>query len=193
VSASGRSATVDPVGRAAGWLSLGFVAGVAVPLGVVAAAYALWWVSDRLLYIGPFDRAAFGWAVVIPVWLAAPIAAAFAWHRFTSRDSIIAAGVVAATVSLAAAILFWQSVSSPNCEFGAIRTPLDWVLPSAILGAVIGSGLGISALLASRVVQSGRRWQGAVIGVSTEAVMVLVAILVAGMMLVGAGCQRPPI
>jgi len=60
VNASERTGTVDPIGRPAGWLSLGFVAGVVAPLAVAAAAYVLWWVSDQLLYIGPFDRAAFG-------------------------------------------------------------------------------------------------------------------------------------
>jgi hypothetical protein len=184
---------VDPVGRPGGSLSLGFVTGVAAPLAVAVAAYALWWVSDRLLYVGPLDRAAFGWAVVIPLWLGAPVTAAFAWKRFTSRDSIIATGFLAAIVGVAAAILFWQSVSVPDCEFGAIRSLGDWVVPSMILGALVGGGLGISAVLASRVVQSGRRWQGAVIGASTEAVMVVVAILVAGLTLMGPGCQRPPI
>ena len=193
MNASERTGTVDPIGRPAGWLSLGFVAGVVAPLAVAAAAYVLWWVSDQLLYIGPFDRAAFGWAVVIPVWLAAPVAAAFAWRRFISSETTIATGVVAATIGVAAAILFWQSVSSPNCDFGAIRTPSEFVLPSVILGAVIGGGLGVSALLALRAVQSGRRWQGVVIGASAEAVMVLVAIIVAGVMLIGPGCQRPPI
>jgi hypothetical protein len=193
MSAPGRTSTVDPVSHPPGWLSLGFVAGVAAPLAVAAAAYVLWWVSDRLIYIGPFDRAAFGWIVVIPLWLATPVAAAVAWRRLTSRDIVIAAGVTAATIGAAAAILFWQSVSLPSCEFGAIRSPGDWVLPSVILGAVIGGGLGVSALLASRVMHSGRRWQGAIVGAGTEAVMVVVAILAAGMMVIGPGCQRPPI
>jgi hypothetical protein len=193
MNASEHTGIVDPLARPPGWLSLGFVAGIAAPLAVAAAAYVLWWVSDRLLYIGPIDRAAFGWAVVIPVWLTAPIAAGFAWKRFSSSESTIATSVVAAIIGIAAAILFWQSVSFPNCEFGAVRTPSDWVVPSLIVGAVIGGGLGGSALLAARVVQSGRRWRGALIGVSTEVVMVLVAILVAGIMLIGPGCQRPPI
>ena len=34
------------------------------PLVGVALAYGLWWISDRLLYIGPLDRATFGWLVV---------------------------------------------------------------------------------------------------------------------------------
>lgn len=57
--------------------------GVAASLATVALGYALWSVSDRLLYIGPLDRAAFGWAVVVPVWALAPVAAALAWRRLT--------------------------------------------------------------------------------------------------------------
>jgi hypothetical protein len=49
---------------------------IVAPLVVVDVAYLLWAVSDRLLYVGPLDRATFGWLVVVPVWLAAPIAAA---------------------------------------------------------------------------------------------------------------------
>ena len=192
MSAPVRSDTVDP-GRPSEWPSVRLVSRGAVPLAVAATAYALWWLSDRLLYIGPLDLAAFGWIIVIPVWLAAPVAAAFAWRRFTSAESTIAAGVVAATIGITAAILFWQSVSSPNCDFGAIRTPSEFVLPSMILGAVIGGGLAVSALLALRAVQTGHLWQGVIIGASTEAVMVVVAILVAGMTLMGSGCQRPPI
>ena len=44
--------------------------GVAVPLVLLALVYALWWVSNELLYVGPLDRAAFGWSVVIPLWIA---------------------------------------------------------------------------------------------------------------------------
>jgi hypothetical protein len=168
-----------------------FALGVAVPLAVVALAYALWWTSDRLMYIGPLDRAAFGWAVVIPVWVAAPVAAGFAWYRLTPRLALLAAAVVGATISGAAAALFWQAVAEPSCEFGAIRTAGLWVLPSLILGAVIGGGLAASALIATRLVREGHPWRGVVLGAASEAVMVFAAILVAGAMMVGSGCQRP--
>lgn len=167
--------------------------GTAVPLGLVALAYALWWVSDRLLYIGPLDRAAFGWAVVIPVWLAAPIAAGFAWRGLTARASRLAAVVVGSVIAGVAAVLFWQSVAYPDCAYGATHTPADWVLPSLVLGLVIGGGLAISALLTSRFVHQGRPWRAVVLGAGTETVMVFAAILVAGMMLLGPGCQRPPV
>jgi hypothetical protein len=167
--------------------------GTAVPLGLVALAYVLWWLSDRLLYVGPFDRAAFGWAVVIPVWLAAPVAAGFAWRGLRSSTRNIMALVVGALVAGVAAVLFWQSVAYPNCEYGATHTPAEWILPSLVLGAVIGGGLAISALVTSATVRQGRPWLAVVVGAGTEVVMVFAAILVAGMMLLGPGCQRPPV
>jgi hypothetical protein len=187
------SATAEAVGGPAGRLPVRFALGVAVPLGVVALAYALWWISDRLLYIGPLDRAAFGWAVVIPVWVAAPVIAGFTWRRLPPRASLLAAVVVGAAISGAAAVLLWQSVADPNCEFGAVRTPGDWMLPSLIVGGVIGGGLAASALLASRLAREGRPWRAAVSGAGTEVVMVVAAILVAGTILMGSGCQRPPV
>ena len=51
------------------------VVGAVLPLAVAGIAYLLWWISDRLLYVGPLDRAALGWVVVIPTWIAAPAVA----------------------------------------------------------------------------------------------------------------------
>jgi len=78
-------------------------------------------------------------------------------------------------------------------EFGAVRAPNDWVLPSLFLGVVIGGGLAVSGLLASRLVREGRPWRAAVLGAGTEVVMVFAAILAAGAVLMGPGCQRPPV
>lgn len=165
--------------------------GVAVPLALVALAYALWWMSDRLLYIGPLDRAAFGWGVVIPVWLAAPFAAGFAWRGLTSRAESTAAVIVGTVIAGVAAVLFWQSVAYPGCEYGATHAPGDWVLPSLVLGAMIGGGLAVSGLIASRFARQGRPWRAVFLGAGTEIVMVFAAIIVAGMMLLWPGCQRP--
>ena len=142
---------------------------------------------------GPFDRAVLGWAVVIPLWVAAPVAAGFAWRGLTRRGSQLAALVLGAAVSGGAAVLFWQAAAYPNCEFGAFRAPTDWVLPSLILGMVIGGGLAASGLLASRLVREGRPWRAAVLGAGTQVVVVFAAILVAGAVLLGPACQRPPV
>jgi hypothetical protein len=184
------NASANPVEARSG---RSFVLAVVVPLGVVVAAYALWWISDRLVTIGPLDRAAFGWGVVIPVFVAAPVVAGFVWRRLLPRQALLAAAVVAAAIGCGAAILFWAAVSFPDCEFGAIRGPVDWVLPSLILGGVIGAGLAASGLLASRFARDGQPWRAVIAGIGAEVAMVAVAILVGGLLLLGPGCQRPSI
>lgn len=186
------SATVEPVGDPTGRPVVSFALGVAVPLAVVALAYAMWWLSDRLLYIGPLDRAAFGWAVVIPLWVSTPIAAGFVWHRLNLRGRTLAASVVGAVVSAVATVLLWRSAAYATCEFGATRASIDWVLPSLLVGVVIGGGLAVSGLLAATLVRRVRPWRAAVLGAGTDVVLVFAAIL-AGAVLMGPGCQRPPV
>jgi hypothetical protein len=90
-------------------------------------------------------------------------------------------------------VLFWQSVAYPNCEYGATHTPAEWILPSLVLGAVIGAGLAISALVTAAVVRQGHPWLAVVLGAGSELVLVFAAILTAGILLAGPGCQRPPV
>ncbi len=186
-------ATIDPLREQAHRSWTRFAVGVAVPVLVVALAYILWWVSDRLGDIGPFDRAAFGWSVVIPVWLAAPVAAGFVWHRLGDHHNGLTAGMFGTLIGGVAAALFWMAVADPACETGPTRVPAEWVVPSLVLGAAIGGGLAFSALVASRTFQHGRLWQAVVLGAGTELTIVFVAILVAGILLQGPGCQRPTV
>ncbi|MHB8958379.1 MAG: hypothetical protein ACYDAN_01980 [Candidatus Limnocylindrales bacterium] len=72
-----------------------FDVATAVPLAVAGLAHALWSVSDRLGYIGPLDKAAFGWAVVIPVDHVNGADTGYAWaigrkHEAGSRAAIAA-------------------------------------------------------------------------------------------------------
>lgn len=186
------SAGVDSEGRRTDGQAVRFGLGVAVPLAVVALAYGLWWISDRLLYIGPLDRAAFGWAVVLPVWVCAPIAAGLAWRRLTARATMAAAIVLGGVVSSLAAVLFWQSVAHPDCQF-PIRAPIDWVLPALFVGIMIGAGLARSGLLAVGLVRGAHPWRAAAVGAAAELAFMFVAILAAVAVLMGPGCSRTPI
>jgi hypothetical protein len=125
------------------------------------------------------------------VWLAVPVAAGFAWRSLSPREGRIAALVVGSVVAVSAAVLFWQAAAFPDCEFGAIRGPIDWVIPSLVVGAVIGGGLCLSGLVATSFARQGRGWPAVLAGMGAEAVMVLVAILVFTVDIVGPGCQRP--
>ena len=183
--------TVDPVDPPTGRQTVRFGLGVAVPLAVVAVAYGLWWISDRLLYIGPLDRAAFGWVVVVPVWLCAPMAAGLAWRGLTPRGTVNAAIVFGVIVSGVAATLFWLAVAYPDCELGAVRAPGEWVVPSLFVGVVIGAGVTATALVAARQVHKGQLWQAALLGAGAELLLVLITVLAVTALLFGPGCQRP--
>lgn len=167
---------------------------VIVPLAVLALAYGLWVLSDRLLYIGPLDRATFGWLVVVPVWLLAPVAAGFVSGRLRPGQRLVAAIVVSVVVAGFAAILFGIATMEPDCQFGPRQSaPSSW-LWSVILGVVIGSGVGLSSLLAARFVRARHPWRAVIFGASAELAMAGLAIVVTTAILIGsAGCERPPL
>jgi hypothetical protein len=164
---------------------------VLTPLVGVALAYGLWWISDRLLYNGPLDRAQFGWLVVVPVWSLTPVAAAHAWRTLNSRQSTVAAGVVGLLLTVASAVLFWAASAFPNCEFGAVRTPGEWVIPSVIVGLAVGAGFAAACLGATAVAKRARWWAVLLVGAGSAFALVFVAILVAAPFLMSGGCQRP--
>jgi hypothetical protein len=169
------------------------VVGVVVPLAVAGLAYLLWWISDRLLYVGPLDRAAFGWVVVIPTWIAAPVVAGFAWRMLDQRTTLAVAALVGTVIAAVAALLLWQAIAFPACETGAIHTPQEMVLPSLLVGAVVGGGVTLSGLVSARFARQRRLIAALVLGATAEALMVAAAILVAASTLLGPSCQRPSV
>lgn len=162
-----------------------------VPLAGVALAYALWWISDRLLYVGPLDRAQFGWLVVVPVWSLTPVAAAYAWRTLGPPVRATAAGVVGFILAVASAGLFWSASAFPSCEFGAVRSPGEWVIPSLVVGLVIGGGFAAICLGATAVARRTRWWVVVLAGAGSAFALVFLAILVAAPFLMSGGCQRP--
>lgn len=170
-----------------------YVAGAAVPLSLVGLAYVLWWASDRLLSVGPLDRAAFGWVVVVPLWIAAPVATGFVWRRLDWGTTLVTAALVGTVIAGAAALFLWQAVAFPNCGTGAIRTPMEWVMPTVLVGSVVGGGVALSGTVAAELARRGRPMAAIVVGASVEALMVAAAILIAGLSLLGPACQRPSV
>jgi hypothetical protein len=83
----------------------GLAIGIAGPLGVIGLAYVLWWVSDRLLYVGLLDRASFGWLVVMPVWWLSPAVAALLWRGLPPGRTTVAAAAIGAVLAVATATL----------------------------------------------------------------------------------------
>ena len=165
---------------------------IVLPTGVLALAYALWWISDRVGYVGPLDKAAFGWVVVVPIWLLAPLAAGWAWHDLASRASAVARLLVGVTVTTVVAALFWVAATEPGCESGPITAPIGWVLPSLLIGALLGAGLVAGGSLAAREIRARRRWSAVLVGLSAQAGFAVLALGVFtwAVIFLG-GCERP--
>jgi hypothetical protein len=164
------------------------------PIGVVAAAYGLWLLSDRLLYVGPFDRAAFGWLVVVPLWLAVPVAAAVSWRTRPFREAQRAALLLAVLIGSAATILLWAAVTSDGaaCETGPRATAAGFIVPAFLVGALVGAAPSLGGLLGASRLSSGRSWKGVGLAVGIDLGLTATAVLLAvGVILSSGGCQRP--
>jgi hypothetical protein len=126
-------------------------------------AVAVWFVSDRLVTIGPFDRAKIGWAVVVPLLALAPGAAALAGSGSTSPG--LARRVVAGTSIVT--VLFVVFVLASAITFIDCRPatgPLEVVPRTLPTAFVLGIGFAISAGAASGPALHGRRFVALVVG-----------------------------
>ncbi|HET9344210.1 MAG TPA: hypothetical protein VFO05_00805 [Candidatus Limnocylindrales bacterium] len=126
-------------GRTAAVLAL-----LAGPL-LIVASITVWAISDSLLSIGPFDRAQIGWAVVVPLFLLAPAAAALA-ARSTGRRAAVAVAVGVALVVGGLAVIALSGFTRIGC------TPVSQV--EAALHAVpvgLAAGLGFLAAVTAGV------------------------------------------
>jgi hypothetical protein len=168
--------------------------GIVGPLGIVALAFALWRVSDRLLYVGPLDRAAFGWLVVMPVWWLSPAAAALLWRDLPSRWATIAAAAIGAMLAAFTFVLAWTTIAREmgGCQFGP-RTPAGaLVVPIALVGLALGTGWAVSALTASSMVRGGRVASGLGAGIGVLIAVTFTLIVVVSLLIVMfLGCNRP--
>ncbi len=161
------------------------------PFAVTARAAGLWWLSDRLDGIGPLDRATFGWFVVIPVWFAAPIAAGLLWRSLDRHATAIAAAALAALEGVAAAGGFWASVAFPACEAAPVRSPLEWILPSVLVGLVVGGGLAVGGVACATLMRAGRRRSAIIAAAWIQAAVVALILVLLAVLLFTGGCQRP--
>jgi len=166
---------------------------VTVPLGLVALAWGLWSISDRLGSIGPLDKAKFGWLVVIPIWVLTPVVAGYAWRRLSHAELRLSATLVGVLVAAFATALMWAAVAHPACEFGAVQTPAELLVSSLVVGFVIGGGLAGSALAALAMLRRARPWAALAVGAGSGFLLVFLAILAATPFFLGPACQRPPI
>jgi hypothetical protein len=122
---------------------------MAIPLAILAVAYALWAISDRLLQIGPFDRAAFGWIVVVPIASLAPGVTGLAWAPMPASRRRIAAVLVGGVVALVSGILLANAIDYVNCA--PVTSWADDLPASLVVGLAFGAGPVFGALAAASI------------------------------------------
>jgi hypothetical protein len=122
---------------------------IAIPLAMLAMAYALWAISDRLLQIGPLDRAAFGWIVVVPIAALAPGLTGLAWAPLPASRQRIAAILVGGVVALVSGILLANAIDYMNCA--PVTSWTDDLPASLAVGLAFAAGPVLGALAAASI------------------------------------------
>jgi hypothetical protein len=164
---------------------------VVLPLALLAIAYAMWAISDRLLVIGPFDRAAFGWTFVMPLAWLTPGVTGLLWAGLSRRDRWLAAGVLATILTGVAGALLANATDSIGC---APVTSWTEDLPRAlVVGVVIAVGPAGGGLFAAWAAErTGGCWRpvaAIAAGAAVGAVSLFAALLVfAVTFVVGVSC-----
>ena len=161
------------------------------PLGILALGYGLWAISDRLGYIGPLDKAQFGWLVLIPVGSSAPVAAAFAWQKLTGSAALVVPLLVGISIAVPAAAAFWVAIAHPDCQFGSVMTEADTIRAAVIVGVVAGGGYAIAGVVAVAPLRAGHRWRGALVGLALGFAMLWITAFTAFAMAPVGLCQPP--
>ena len=166
---------------------------IVLPLGLVALAFGLWWISDRLLYIGPLDRATFGWAVVVPTWCLSAAATSLATRDLSARTAQRVASSGALVIAIGLGWVIWASFDPEACAFGP-RTPgYALIGPSILVGLILGGGWAASGLAGRSAAVAGSPWRAAALGFALAFADVLVTIVAASFVLLSVGgCNRPP-
>ncbi len=159
---------------------------------IIATAFVLWLVSDRLIWIGPLDRAAFGWAIVIPLWWMAPIVGGLLAADLDRGGQRIAATALFFVLAVGATIALLGETAFPDCEFGTHGEPLTYALRVPMVGALIGVGPP-AVLLASAVARRrGGRVRAVAAGLAVGVVVTFATIVAAVSILSAPVCNRPP-
>jgi hypothetical protein len=136
-------------------------------LGIAPAllvlALAVWFVSDRLVTIGPFDRAKIGWAVVVPLLALAPGAAALGGSSSTSQG--LARLIVALTSIVTSIVVVFglaSAITFVDCR--PATSPLEVVPRTLPTAFALGVGFAISTAAAWRPALHARRLAVVLVG-----------------------------
>jgi hypothetical protein len=162
---------------------------VASPV-VLGVAWVLWAVSDRLLWIGPLDRAAFGWLVVLPLLVLTTPVAADTWDGLDRRGRIAAGLALGASVAAVLSALLAGDRLAVECQSGpALVGPVEVIARSLVAGTVAGAQ--VAAVLITQQVRPRMSFQRWAAGALAGAAAWTAALAITMVMTPFAMCPRP--
>ena len=157
---------------------------------LLVAAFVAWWVSDRLLTIGPFDRAQIGWGVVVPLAALAPGAAALVGRDPSlSQTSRRLAVLVSVALGVAVLVGLVATVTQVGCQ--PVTSPLD-ILPLTIVPALVaGSSYWTAHAVADRIQRRGGALAALVVSAALWVAFLFATVLVIFLAFPVASCALP--
>jgi len=155
---------------------------------LVVGGIALLKVSDVLLYIGPFDRASFGWAVPIPMILVAPAVSGLVARWSRRRPAVWMLAASGAALGLFVIAVLMATIDRIGCNTNpGTQAILAMVAP---IGAMVATGYVGAGLVAMR--QRDRPVVGMLYGVSTAIAVGFVTLVVFGLEFQAGTCVPVP-
>lgn len=131
--------------------------GLIGPIVVIALAYGLTVFADAAVWIGPFDRATFGWLVPMPIWSISPVVGAYLWRGLPTRQAIAIAAAVGVILAGAATWFLYGAWTSADCAFGLNRSNAEFLAEIVPVGLVLGGGWALVAFQSQRRFAAGHR------------------------------------
>ena len=167
------------------------LATLVVAPSLLVLAVAIWFVSDRLVVIGPFDRAKIAWAVVLPLLALAPGVAALAGSGSTSPG--LARLVVAVTsIVTGIVVVFGLASAITFIDCRPATGPLEVVPRTLPTAFVFGIGFAISAAAAWGTALHGRRLVAVAVGAAVWIVMAAIGLFAFFVSFPPLSCGAPP-
>lgn len=132
--------------------------------------------GDQVGFIGPLDKAKFGWLVVVPLLLIGPGVGAFLGGGLRQTSRLVAALTLGVTV----AIVITAGLAAATTQIGCtpITPGLEAVPRVFPVGLTWGTGITATVLVAGRIGAGARRgWVALLIGIGGAAISAFAALV----------------
>ena len=144
---------------------------------LLTVSLVVWFVADRLVIVGPFDRSQITGFIAIPLLLLAPGALGVAAAEAEARSGRLALALVPAALGVLTVVGLMATVAQIDCR--PVASPADVLGPAIPVGLAVALAFGLPALAARRLAD-----RGGLVAVASAAAFALVgAVVVVGVAL----------